>query len=201
MPTAALLRGSGGSAGSSTRDTTSGKGGGAVARPIAVGDGDDARLGGGCGGPDGREARDGPGSDDVRTAGIWPDDAARTVGVCPEGDAARTTGAWPEGEDVGIGGVTVPAADVRRESGGIVVPRAGLAARMRTRGKPSSSALAEAALPIACSEVACGARLRGSGATSPAPRIGCTVELIRVGCIEANRSSPALGGAAGRPWT
>jgi hypothetical protein len=140
----------------------SGAGDEARARPIAFGD--DARPGGGFGGPDGRD---------------W-----RAVSACD----ART------------GGAIVPAAAVRRDSGGIVVPRGGLADRMRTRGRTSSSACAAAA-SIECSAVDCGARPRGSGATSPAPCIGGTVDVIRGGCIDANRSSASPGGTDGLPWT
>jgi hypothetical protein len=102
----------------------------------------------------------------------------------------------------------VPAAAVRRDSGGIVVPRGGLADRMRTRGNTSSSAASlnededdgEDEDEIECSAVDCGARPRGNGATSPAPCIGGTVDVIRGGCIDTNRSSLG-GGADDRPWT
>jgi hypothetical protein len=58
---------------------------------------------------------------------------------------------------------------VGRDSGGIVLPRVGSAVDMRTGGGISGTSC----------EVECGARVRGSGATSPAPRIGGTGDVIR----------------------
>jgi hypothetical protein len=81
-----------------------------------------------------------------------------------------------------VGGGSVPAGAERRDSGGIVVPRGGLAVRMRTGS------------PAGCCEVACGARERGSGAISPA--LGGMVDVIRGGCIDPNKSplSPGFTG-------
>jgi hypothetical protein len=61
-----------------------------------------------------------------------------------------------------------------RPIGGIVVPRAGDAVVMRTCGG-GGCCVSE------WFDVLCGARPRGSGATSPAPRIGGIVLVIRAG--------------------
>src|SRR5690606_4165246 len=97
------------------------------------------------------------------------------------------------GSVVRPGGGSVPAgADADRASGGIVVPRAGCAVVIRTCGGGGI-------VGSGWVDVDCGARARGNGATSPAPRIGGTVEVMRGGwtLLEAGVLNRSPAGSEG----
>src|SRR5262245_2968063 len=79
---------------------------------------------------------------------------------------------------------------VGRDSGGIVLPRETSAVDIRTGG----------IVGMAWFEVDCGLRLRGRGATSPAPRMVGTALVTRGGLTfvvfgDANKSAPGSLGA------